>query len=407
VSETLSPPWLTWPQAQALIKAFADAKTPLRFVGGCVRDAVLGRPVKDIDAATPLLPEATMALLKKAEIKAIPTGIEHGTITAVIHGKNFEITTLRKDVSTDGRHAKVEYTDDWEEDAARRDFTINALYLSHTGELFDYFNGARDASEGHVRFIGNAEERIREDYLRILRFFRFYAWYGKSEPDKEALFACQNEASHIAGLSGERMQQEMLKLLAAHASHLTIDLMQDCAVLPHVLGFTIRDTRILARLDALSAIEPMPSFLKLMGFILASDIPTDAALDSLCAKLRLPGAMAEALQQAFLHYDEIKADMTHKMQKKLLRKLGAEHFSHAVLARWARGSDAITANHPYAGMLKLAKEWQSPQFPVTGDDLIALGINPGKNMGVLLQKLEDQWEESDYALSKEQLLQKI
>src|SRR5579872_7361897 len=213
MSETLSPPWLKWPETQALIKAFADAKAPIRFVGGCVRDALLGRAVQDVDVATPLRPEATMALLQKAGIKAIPTGIDHGTATAVIHGKHFEITTLRKDVSTDGRHATVAYTDDWKEDAARRDFTINALYLSPDGELFDYFNGARDAKEGHVRFIGNAGERIREDYLRILRFFRFYAWYGKTEPDKEALTACTEAANNIGTLSGERVQQEMLKLL--------------------------------------------------------------------------------------------------------------------------------------------------------------------------------------------------
>ena len=175
--------WLHWPQTKRLVAAFAPYPQTLRFVGGAVRDSLLGREVKDVDAATTLLPEAVMALLEKAKIAAIPTGIDHGTVTAVIDGKHFEITTLRKDLACDGRHADVAFTDNWRDDAQRRDFTMNAMYLSPEGELFDYFDGETDARAGKVRFIGDAGARIAEDYLRILRFFRFFAHYGVGAPD--------------------------------------------------------------------------------------------------------------------------------------------------------------------------------------------------------------------------------
>ena len=398
------PPWLQWPEITRLIQAFADAKADMRFVGGSVRDALLEKPVQDVDAATPLTPQATMMLLEKADIKVYPTGIDHGTVTAVIDKKHFEITTLRKDVSTDGRHAEVAYTDDWKEDAARRDFTLNALYLSPRGELFDYFGGAEDAKAGRVRFIGDPEQRIREDYLRILRFFRFYTWYGKGRADAAALAACTASAKHTEKLSGERIQQEMTKLLAAPMCHLTIDLMRESALFRHLFGFDLRDTGILARLDTLQATHSMPPYLKWMGFILACDIPADVALDNICERLRLSNAVARALRQTFLHYDQINPDMSAAAQKKLLRRLEPELFRYAILIQWARGNDFISPGHPYATLLKLANEWQPPLFPVTGDDLIALGIAPGKPMGELLHRLEEQWEDSDYKLTKEQLL---
>jgi poly(A) polymerase len=390
-----------------LINAFAESGAPMRFVGGSVRDALLGKAVKDVDVATSLVPDDVIKLLTKAGIKSIPTGIDHGTVTAVIDKKHFEITTLRKDVSTDGRWAEVAYTDDWKEDASRRDFTMNALYLSPQGEVFDYFGGAEDAKAGRVRFIGSAEKRIREDYLRILRFFRFHAWYGKSEPNREALAACRNEAANMAKLSGERIQQEMLKLLAAPHCHLTISLMQEYDVLPSLLGLNLRDTGMLSRFDKLQETESFPPALKLMGFMMSSDFPADAALDRLHEKLKLSKANTEILHRAFLHYDEIHPDLALAVQKKLIRRLKADHFRHVILTAWAHGNDFIAANHPYMNMLKLATEWQQPIFPVTGDDLIALGIKPGKGMGELLEGLDHLWEESDYKLSKAELLKRV
>lgn len=392
----MNPDWLNWAETRVLIKAFAEAGAPLRFVGGAVRDALLKREVKDVDAATPLLPEAVMALLQKAGIKAIPTGIAHGTVTAVIGKRHFEITTLRRDVSTDGRHAEVAYTDDWKADAARRDFTINALYLSPEGELFDYFGGQEDLKAGRVRFIGDAESRIKEDYLRILRFFRFYAWYGKGEPDAAALKACEKFASHIEELSGERIQQEMMKLLAAENPIPALALMRKYGITPYVFGGDIKEPA-LAQVKALEteiASPPLPL-------------------------ARLSAIIADAKQAVWIgqrwrlsNHDQvllkevgqlISVDASVPEQKKTLRETGREIFTHKVITSAARvGSVA-----PYVTMIHLPEQWQPPQFPVGGDDLIALGIQPGKQMGALLKKLEEEWEASDYKLTKEQLLAQV
>jgi poly(A) polymerase len=229
------PSWLQQSPVRALIAAFAAVGSPLRFVGGCVRDSLLDRPVKDIDAATPAIPPQVITLLEKSGIKAIPTGIAHGTVTAVIENKHVEITTLRRDAQCDGRHASVEFSDDWREDAARRDFTMNALYLSPQGELFDYFGGLDDARHGRVRFIGEPASRIREDGLRVLRFFRFYAWFGRGAPDAAALEACVAERGMIKRLSGERIQKEMLTLLAAPGPVPALRAMQETGVLAEVM----------------------------------------------------------------------------------------------------------------------------------------------------------------------------
>jgi poly(A) polymerase len=210
---------MTAPPTQAVIHALEAAGGPgcARFVGGCVRDALLKRPIGDIDIATTLRPDAVTAALTAAGLKAAPTGIEHGTVTAISSGKPFEITTLRRDVETDGRRAVVAFTEDWAEDAARRDFRLNALYLQPDGTLNDPTGGGiADAHAGRIVFVGDAETRIREDYLRILRFFRFLAWFGRGEPDAAGLAACAALKDGARGLSGERVSKELLKLLAAY-----------------------------------------------------------------------------------------------------------------------------------------------------------------------------------------------
>ena len=240
----LSPNWLHSPQTQKLLAAFSGEG--IRFVGGAVRDCVLGIEAADLDLATTLLPLQVIDLLEKSDISNYPTGLAHGTITAIIDGKSFEITTLRRDASCDGRHAEVEFGTDWEEDARRRDFTMNAIYMSASGELFDYFGGFQDAMAGRVRFIGDAKQRIQEDYLRILRFFRFFAVYGKGTPNAYALNACTEFASHINTLSGERIQAEMLKLLAAPSPFYALELMQKTGVFVQVFGF---DCHLKKKLD--------------------------------------------------------------------------------------------------------------------------------------------------------------
>jgi poly(A) polymerase len=393
----LHPDWLNWPQTRALSAAFAAREAPLRFVGGGVRDGLLGRPVKDVDAATPLLPDAVIALLEAAGIAAVPTGIDHGTVTAVIDKKHFEITTLRRDVATDGRHAQVAFTDDWQLDAARRDFTMNALYLSPLSELFDYFGGTQDAKAGRVRFIGEATARIKEDYLRILRFFRFTAWYGKEQPDKEALAACAAHAAHIAGLSGERIRSEMLKLFSAPRPSATIELMQG-EVLRHTFGFTVHNTGNLERLERIeAALSLSPDPLLRLALLL----PSLASLEHLADKWRLSNDMRDRLKMLLEYAPRLKAAMTLAEQKSLLRKLGAPAFQSLALLRWAQESESADV---WKRIHALAKEWAIPEFPLGGKDLQAIGIAEGRQMGQLLRSLEAAWEESDYRLGKEELL---
>ena len=406
---SLTPEWLQWPQTQSLIAAFAAHPEGLRFVGGAVRDALLGRDVQDVDAATVLLPSETMALLEKYSIRVIPTGVAHGTVTAVIQGKSFEITTLRKDVTTDGRHAEVAFTDDWKMDASRRDFTMNALYLSPSGELFDYFDGVADARQGHVRFIGDANKRISEDFLRILRFFRFYAHYGQGQPDEDALAACATHASYITTLSGERIQHEMFKLLQANEVFPTLEHMQRQQILSYALGIPVSDCSVFARLDAIVEQERLivPSAIKLACFMLAAAVSHEDATTKLVSRLRLSNHIERLIHLVMMYYTSISPSATLAEQKRLLRKLGMEDFVWALLMSWAGGNEAINVSHPYHEMLNLAEHWQPPAFPVNGNDLMERGIKQGKELGDLLEMLEAQWEDSDYTLSKDALLDSV
>lgn len=405
-SESLEPLWMNWPQTQALINAFSGHKDALRFVGGAVRDALLGRDVQDVDAATLLLPSETMALLETSGIRVIPTGVAHGTVTAVIGGKSFEITTLRKDLACDGRHAEVAFTDDWKADASRRDFTMNALYLSTEGELFDYFGGAEDARLGHVRFIGDANKRISEDFLRALRFFRFYAHYGIGEPDTDGLAACSAQASYIATLSGERVQHELTKLLLAPRSFPSLQLMQEHQIHPYALGFPLESCLVFERLDAIVTLENLivPAALRFAGFVACASINHEDAHTKLVTRLRLSNHVDRLIQQILRHYHSIAPDLPLPDQKRLIRKIGGEDFMSAVMMGWACSDEAVVRSHPYHAMLTLAIQWMPPAFPLRGEDLIAQGFKPGKEMGEMLALLEDKWEDSNYCLSKDELL---
>ncbi len=405
---TFLPDWLAWPETAQLIKAFSSQKNALRFVGGAVRDSLLGRTVHDVDAATPCLPEHTMAVLQGAGIKALPTGIAHGTVTAVIGKKTFEITTLRKDMACDGRHAQVAFTDDWKQDASRRDFTMNALYLSPSGELFDCFGGAEDAKAGHVRFIGDAASRIAEDYLRILRLFRFFAHYGKTPLDRAALDACSKAAPNIEQLSGERVQQELLKLCAATNPAPAIEQMQAQNILRYALGFSIKQNKAFSRLRKIEALvcAILSPHIVLSVFARMADINEAQACNNLCERLRLSNAMAGDVRTMIRHHKEISPSQSQKMQKRQIRALGKTDYMRLVILNWACGNDNIGLSHPYYAMLVLAHGWDIPVFPLSGQDLLNIGMTPGKTVGEKLRMLEALWEESDYRLSKSELLKK-
>lgn len=391
---TLRPDWLAWPETQTLINAFAG-KGELRFVGGAVRNAVLEQPVVDVDAATPLLPLQTISIAESSGLKAVPTGIDHGTVTVLVGKKKFEITTLRKDTACDGRHAAVEYTDNWQQDAARRDFTVNALYLSASGELFDYFGGTADAKAGRIRFIGNATERIREDYLRILRFFRFYAHYGQGVADAAALKACADLAAHIGALSGERIQQEMVKLLAAPMCTAVLALMHDSGVLEKTCGFPVANIEAITRLEHIGLTPDHHIRLALL-------LPDVKNLPALAARWKLSNDHKHHLEMLLTHHIDLDSALAE--QKKLLRRIGAEYFKELVFIAWAKDLRGNVNRPRYESLLQLANGWIPPVFPVTGKDLKDKGMTEGKALGDALKKLEEKWEASDYALTQNDLL---
>ncbi len=394
----LSPSWLAWPETRKLIKAFTGRGEKLRFVGGAVRDSLLGIDAVDIDAATSMTPDFVQELLEKSGIRVIPTGIKYGTVTALIDGRSFEITTLRRDNSCDGRHAHVEYTGDWREDAMRRDFTMNAIYMAPDGELFDYEGGIQDATTGAVRFIGDPKQRIKEDYLRILRLFRFYAYYGRQALEPESLAACFELAPQIASLSGERIQHEMLKLLASPAPFAAIKLMHDNKITSHVFGFNIISDRWPDRgIEQLKTAE-----LRLAYLLLTAGIPALDALKNLSARWKLSNEFKKLLSLLIGHIDDINQALGVARQKHLIRTLGTDIYIALISLKMALEPDAS-----YGPMIDLAKNWQIPSMPVTGADLLAKGIAEGKELGQKLMELEILWEKSDYKLGREELLATI
>jgi len=356
-----------------------------RFVGGCVRNALIGRPVADIDIATTLRPEEAERAIRAAGLKAVPTGIAHGTVTAVAERRPFEITTLRRDVSTDGRYATVAFTDDWAEDAARRDFRLNALYADAEGQVFDPTGkGVADALAGRIVFVGDPETRIREDFLRVLRFFRFHAWYGRGEPDAAALAACRDLAPGMSRLSAERVSSELMKLLSAENPRAAVAAMAEAGVLAQVLP----EARLTPLFEAavVQGAEPVVRLMMLLP-------PDDAVVREASARLRFPNATRDRLVYAALVLPAISLSMTDRQARAALYGHGARAFSDAVRRRWAEAPDrAVDARR----LLALAEGWTRPPLPVGGRDLARLGVEPGPETGRLLKAFEEAWVADDF-----------
>jgi poly(A) polymerase len=394
---------MTAPETDAVLRALGAGGAELRFVGGCVRDAVLGRPIGDIDIATPEPPDLVMARLAAAGLKAIPTGIEHGTVTAVAGGRPFEITTLRRDVETFGRHARIAFTDDWREDAARRDLTINALSCTPDGVLHDYFGGLQDLAQGRVRFVGDARRRIAEDRLRLLRFFRFLAWYGRAGPDPEGLAAAAEAAPQLAQLSGERIQAEMLKLLAAPDPVPVLALMDSRGVLAHALPARTR----MARLEALLRIEPVaqvaPDAVRRLSALLEPD-PT--GVERVAERWRLSNTDRERLVAVAAPEPMLRPDMPPHGQRLCLYRLGPLRWADRVVLAWAEALAGGAAGEPgpWVDLLRLPQRWSPPTMPVKGRDLLRLGLQPGPQVGALMAALEAWWIEQDFAPDREACL---
>ena len=376
--------WLTAPATRAVMAALAAAggSDCARFVGGCVRNALIGAPIDDIDIATTLTPDAVVAALKAAGLKSVPTGIEHGTVTAISEHQPFEITSLRRDVSTDGRRATVAFTTDWREDAGRRDFRLNALYADADGDILDPTGqGYDDAMAGRIVFVGEPEGRIREDYLRILRFYRFYAWYGRGAPDAAAVAACADLAEGVERLSAERVSKELLKLLAAPDPRPAVRLMHEAGV----LGRVVPEPTDLTLFEAMAALSSDP-VLRLSALL-----PADPAKAAEAARrLRLSNAQRERLVEAVS--GEATTGLTGAQARAALYRDGRQAFEDRVMRAWAAGGDAEGVR----GLLALAQGWTRPALPVGGRDLARLGLKPGPETGRVLKAFEDGWIADDF-----------
>ena len=374
-----------------------------RFVGGAVRNALSGWPVGEIDIAVPMPPEETLRRLEIAAIKAVPTGLEHGTITAIVNGHPFEITSLRRDVETDGRHATVVFTDDWEEDAARRDFTMNALYATVDGEIFDFHGGVQDLIAGRVRFVGDPRERIREDYLRILRLFRFHAWYGKGDMDPEALRAAADAKAGLARLSGERIAKEMLRLLECQNPAPALRLMAASGVLPEILPYALQLTRLehLVLIEVENHLAPDP--LLRLAALLPDDVAVAIAVGE---RLKLSGAERARLEGLAGSGEKIPAYLSASDVRRLLYRVGASRFRDRVLVSWAAGPRGASQIQ-WRMLLSIADGWERPRFPLTGRDAIAAGVVEGPEVGRILAALEAWWLAEDFMPDETALREKL
>lgn len=378
--------WLQSPFIQEI--AFVLGPADIRFVGGAVRDTLLGREIKDIDAATRWLPGETMAKLKAVGIKVIPTGLDHGTITAVRGAEVIEITTLRRDVETDGRRAVVAFTDDWLEDAKRRDFTMNAIYMAVDGTLYDPFGGEADALAGHVSFIGDAAERIREDALRILRFFRFHAHYGRGPLDASGLEAASANVSMLEQLSVERIRDEVCKLLSAPDPVSCLTAMQDADVWSHtpVVDIDLGGLKRVIAAEAALGLHP-DILMRLVGIV----GKRAASVGRLLKMSNREMQTLKALSDGF--FGGMPEDA--KAMRAYLYRFGRE------------AGQGLLMGHPEdcaPELVDVLIRWNVPELPVRGRDLIARGMAPGPAVSETLKRLEEKWVDSDFALSRGALL---
>lgn len=383
-----------------------------RVVGGAVRNSLMGLPVADIDVATTLLPEAVVERAGAAGIKAVPTGIAHGTVTLVIDGKPFEVTTLRRDIETDGRRAHVAFSDDWQADAERRDLTVNALYASADGEVVDLVGGLADLERRNIRFIGDATTRIAEDYLRILRFFRFFAYYGSGRPDADGLRACAAARSKIATLSAERVWSEMKKLLAAADPGRALLWMRQVGILTEILPET--EKWGIDAVPALIATEQALHWTADPMLRLTAIVPPDAArLAKLAERLRLSKAEAAYLQ-AWANAPLVKDDISEAAFERLLYR----HEPSGIAIRLklalavARGKaesdfEEMSRSARLGKLLERVAAWKRPAFPISGADALAAGIPAGPRIGELLGTLEQAWVDDNFKSDRASLLARL
>ena len=386
------PDWSRAGEVVRVMQVLTAQGEQARFVGGAVRDTLLGRAIGDIDIATTGTPERNMAALDGAGIKVLPTGVAHGTILAVVDGRGFEITTLREDIETDGRRALVRFGRDWQADAARRDLTINAIYLDPDGTYYDSFDGRADLAAGRIRFVGDPARRIAEDYLRILRFFRFWAWFGRGAADAQALAACKAAAAAQRALSGERVRTEVLALLEAADPLPAVAAMAAAGIWPPAIGAGV-DVDRLAQLLAGEA-----------------EVVEQISADP----LRRLGALCHGSDAAALAE---RLALSRAMRARLALML-APPYAHAALAGEAdlhravyrHGSQAVVDAALLAGdgmAAQAAAAYTVPKFPLSGRDVKAAGVEGGKRIGDLLRQVEAWWLDTGLTASRTDCLARL
>ncbi len=370
----------------------------LRFVGGAVRDALKGLSGFDLDLATDLSPDELVEACTEEGLKTVPIGIKYGTVGVIIDDEVLEVTSLRRDVKTDGRHAEVEFTDNWEEDASRRDLTINAVYADEKGNVFDYYNGIEDLEKGTVRFIGSPSQRIREDYLRILRFFRFYSNFGQGPVDKKALEACRENREGLTTLSMERIRDEFAKILLTKNVVSTLRIMFE----NDILSFILPDPQHFDKLDFLINLvdeEELPH--EAMRRLYTIYQPDKALAENLAVRLRL----TKKQKQHFVSWAENEVKLEEYQNEtalyRLLYRFGAEFCVDKLLLLLAERQQSILGLH---NLIKKIRSMEIPEFPLRGKDIIASGVKNPHQIGPILKELEEIWIGSGFKLSKQELL---
>ena len=398
---------------RAVVKGLEARGAEIKFVGGCVRDAFAQRPITDIDIATPDLPETVIELLQLANIKVVPTGLKHGTVTAIVKNFRFEITTLRRDIETNGRHATVAFTEDWYSDAKRRDFTINAIYTSPSGAVYDPFGGILDLGYGHVRFIGLARDRISEDYLRILRFFRFHGQFGRGPLDREAKAACRANAEKLQDLSHERIRNEFFKILLVPNPADICAQMQDAQVLQQILPQTnnIKRLRILNEIETkfinIDKVKPDP--IRHLAALL--DINKTEVKD-VAERLMLSKIQRRRISYILSPKENFHVDISEEVVQQAIRNLGSDQVMDLALLSWANALFECTQSpnrltKAYTRILMQCVEWTPPKFPLSGADVLAVGVQPGPSIGKIISRVETWWANTGYRADRQDCLKQL
>ncbi len=386
--------WLRESPLSDILAVLDCAGEEARVVGGAVRNTLIGDPPGDFDVATTALPMEVARRAEAAEFRAVPTGVEHGTLTVIAGGRPFEITTLREDVETFGRRAKVAFGRDWKRDAERRDFTMNALSVSRAGKLYDYVGGLADIAARRVRFIGDASIRISEDYLRILRFFRFHAGYGEGDPDAEGLAACIAGRAGLAQLSRERVRMELFKLLVAKHVVPTLAVMTEAGLLDQVLGGVPLLASFANMVKLETAVGSPPDAIRRLG-ALGVWVSEDA--DRLRARLRLANVEYERLASMADGWWQISSEWDEQRARVLLYRLGRDRYADRVLLAFARSWDGL-ADQSWHLLAMLPARWNVPIFPLRAADFIKRGFEKGPRLGAVLAAAEEAWTAAGFPL---------